>query len=165
MIPDDEVKNVLDTNAQCSYWINLQLEPPESSDEPRKWGIILPQVITMGIMTHQAIERTWITASNAKQNRVGSELEAMMYALNGKEVDGPCVTPSHPDPIPPGKCLSITGILDKTNSGSFRTPSKASDQCNEDYEPPSCLIHHAESAAWLRAQATSEFPEIKHLAQ
>jgi DNA polymerase gamma 1 len=37
----------------------------------------------MGIMTHQAIERTWITASNAKQNRVGSELEAMMYALNG----------------------------------------------------------------------------------
>ncbi|KAG2067134.1 hypothetical protein BDR04DRAFT_1159428 [Suillus decipiens] len=89
-----------------------------------------------------------------------------------KEVDMPCVTPSHPDAIPPGESLCITGILDKTNNGSLwkdgRTmivdfsPSKASDPC---YEPPNCLIHRAESAAWLRAQATSEFPEIKHLAQ
>ncbi|KAG1862190.1 DNA polymerase family A-domain-containing protein [Suillus subluteus] len=92
-----------------------------------------------------------------------------------KEVDMPCVTPSHPDPIPPGESLSIAGILDKTNSGSLwkdgrpmivdSSPSKASDQHNKGYELPSCLIHRAESAAWLRAQATSEFPEIKHLAQ
>ncbi|KAG2357822.1 hypothetical protein BDR07DRAFT_1379855 [Suillus spraguei] len=89
-----------------------------------------------------------------------------------KEVDIPYVTPSHPDAIPPGESLSITGILDKTNNGSLRkdgptmtvdfSPSKASDQ---DYEPPNCLIHRAESAAWLCAQATSGFPEIKHLAQ
>ncbi|KAG1833702.1 hypothetical protein EV424DRAFT_1363737 [Suillus variegatus] len=42
-------------------------------------------------------------------------------------------------------------------------PSKPSDQHNEGYEPPGCLIHRAENAAWLRAQATPEFPEIKHL--
>jgi DNA polymerase gamma 1 len=92
-----------------------------------------------------------------------------------KEVDMPCVTPSHPDPIPPGESLDIAGILNKTNSGSLwkdghpmttdSPPSNASDQHTECYEPPSCLIHRAESAAWLRAQATSEFPEIKHLAQ
>lgn len=92
-----------------------------------------------------------------------------------KEVDMPCVTPSHPNPIPPGECLDIAGILNKTNSGSLwkdghsmttdSPPSKMSDQHNECYEPPSCLIHRAESAAWLRAQATSEFSEIKHLAQ
>jgi DNA polymerase gamma 1 len=92
-----------------------------------------------------------------------------------KEVDMPCVTPSHPDPIPSGESLGIAGILDKTNGGSLwkdgrpmiadSPPSKASNRDNEGYEPPSCLIHRAESAAWLRAQATSEFPEIKHLAQ
>ncbi|KAG2120795.1 uncharacterized protein F5147DRAFT_9353 [Suillus discolor] len=42
-------------------------------------------------------------------------------------------------------------------------PSKSSDQHNEGYEPPSCLIDRAENAGWLRAQATPEFPEIKHL--
>lgn len=92
-----------------------------------------------------------------------------------KEVDMPCVTPSHPDPIPSGESLGIADILDKTNSGSLwkdgrpmiadSLPSKASYQHDSGYEPPSCLIHRAESAAWLRAQATSEFPEIKHLAQ
>ncbi|KAG1834876.1 DNA polymerase family A-domain-containing protein, partial [Suillus variegatus] len=92
-----------------------------------------------------------------------------------KEVDMPCVTPSHPDPIPSGESLGIADILDKTNSGSLwkdgrpmitdSLPSKASYQHGNDYEPPSCLIHRAENAAWLRAQATSEFPEIKHLAQ
>ncbi|KAG1748455.1 DNA polymerase family A-domain-containing protein [Suillus paluster] len=92
-----------------------------------------------------------------------------------KEVDMPCVTSSHPDPIPPGESLDIAGILEKTNSGSLwkdgrsmsteSLPSNMSGELNEGYEPPSCLIHRAESAAWLRAQATSEFPEIKHLAQ
>ncbi|KAG2055926.1 hypothetical protein BDR06DRAFT_953305, partial [Suillus hirtellus] len=92
-----------------------------------------------------------------------------------KEVDMPCVTPSHPDPIPSGESLGIADILDKTNSGSLwkdgrpmiadSLPSKASYRHDNGYESPSCLIHRAESAAWLRAQATSEFPEIKHLAQ
>ncbi|KAG0693387.1 DNA polymerase family A-domain-containing protein [Suillus ampliporus] len=92
-----------------------------------------------------------------------------------KEVDMPCVTPSHPDPIAPGESLGIAGILEKANGGSLwkdgrpmtadPLPSKISSEYNEGYEPPSCLIHRAESAAWLRAQATSEFPEIKHLAQ
>ncbi|KAG1763684.1 DNA polymerase family A-domain-containing protein [Suillus occidentalis] len=389
--PGDEAKDALDMNAQCSYWISardrilnqmvvwqrgaldLQFEPPGSSDEPQKWGIILPQVITMGTVTRRAIERTWLTASNAKKNRVGSELKAMVrapkgYAIVGadvdseelwisscmgdaqfglhdlhsktasilgisrdqakvfnysriygagmpqglaenlyastkgknthrtdlfgrkfwfggtesfvfnkleeialsdqprtpalgcgitaalskellpakfdnmvsrhvissrcttelrylvaeedryraalalqianlwtrslfafklgmddlpqgvaffsavdidkvlrKEVDMPCVTPSHPNPIPSGESLDIAGILNKTNSGSLwkdghsmiadSPPSKASGQHNGCYEPPSCLIHRAESAAWLRAQATSEFSEIKHLAQ
>lgn len=108
--PGDEAKDALDMNAQCSYWISardrilnqmvvwqqegldLQFRPPESSDEPRKWGIILPQVITMGTVTRRAIERTWLTASNAKKNRVGSELKAMVrapkgYAIVGADVD------------------------------------------------------------------------------
>lgn len=59
---------------------------------PKKWGIILPQVITMGTVTRRAIEKTWLTASNAKKNRVGSELKSMVrappgYAIVGADVD------------------------------------------------------------------------------
>ncbi|RUS20538.1 DNA polymerase gamma [Endogone sp. FLAS-F59071] len=55
-------------------------------------GIILPQVITMGAITRRAVEPTWMTASNAKLNRVGSELKAMVrapagYSIVGADVD------------------------------------------------------------------------------
>ncbi|KAG8822278.1 DNA-directed DNA polymerase gamma mip1 [Serendipita sp. 401] len=46
----------------------------------------------MGTVTRRAIEKTWLTASNAKKNRVGSELKAMVrappgYAIVGADVD------------------------------------------------------------------------------
>ena len=105
--PDDTAKDALDLNAQCSYWISARdrvlkqmviwqnssrdLGFPRGS-EHRKWGIILPQMITMGTVTRRAIEKTWLTASNAKKNRVGSELKAMIqapdgYAIVGADVD------------------------------------------------------------------------------
>lgn len=108
--PGDEAKEALDMNAQCSYWIsardrimnqmvvwqcglkNLGFPTSQSDDPNNKWGIILPQVITMGAVTRRAIEKTWLTASNAKKNRVGSELKAMIrapkgYAIVGADVD------------------------------------------------------------------------------
>lgn len=111
--PGDEAKEALDMNAQCSYWISArdrilnqvvvwqnavnnmgfkQSEPSGKQGEKNKWGIILPQVITMGTVTRRAIEKTWLTASNAKKNRVGSELKAMVrapegYAIVGADVD------------------------------------------------------------------------------
>ncbi|KAK4232051.1 DNA polymerase gamma [Podospora fimiseda] len=55
-------------------------------------GFILPQVIPMGTITRRAVENTWLTASNAKKNRVGSELKAMVrappgYVFVGADVD------------------------------------------------------------------------------
>jgi DNA polymerase gamma 1 len=55
-------------------------------------GMILPQVITMGTVTRRAVEATWLTAANAKKNRVGSELKAMVrappgYSIVGADVD------------------------------------------------------------------------------
>ncbi|KAI0078596.1 gamma DNA-directed DNA polymerase [Panus rudis PR-1116 ss-1] len=106
--PGDEAKDALDMNAQCSYWISardrvmkqmvvwqndrLPMGLPRSNDAGQKWGMILPQVITMGTVTRRAIEKTWLTASNAKKNRVGSELKAMVrapegYAIVGADVD------------------------------------------------------------------------------
>ncbi len=36
--------------------------------------MILPQLVTAGTLTRRAVERTWLTASNAKEDRIGSEL-------------------------------------------------------------------------------------------
>ncbi|KAI0266250.1 DNA polymerase family A-domain-containing protein [Gloeopeniophorella convolvens] len=106
--PGDEARRALDMNAQCSYWISardrvmnqmvvwqragLDMGIATGPGAESKAGVILPQVITMGTVTRRAIEKTWLTASNAKANRVGSELKAMVrappgYAIVGADVD------------------------------------------------------------------------------
>ncbi|CAK7563271.1 MAG: DNA-directed DNA polymerase gamma mip1 [Sporothrix epigloea] len=112
-------KEALEMNASCSYWIsardrimsqlvvyNEQLPPTTTtgrgSDKNadlgtdvanhKGSGFILPQVIPMGTITRRAVENTWLTASNAKKNRVGSELKAMVqappgYSFVGADVD------------------------------------------------------------------------------
>uniref|UniRef100_A0A673TT22 DNA polymerase subunit gamma-1 n=1 Tax=Suricata suricatta TaxID=37032 RepID=A0A673TT22_SURSU len=61
-------------------------------DEEGLYGAILPQVVTAGTITRRAVEPTWLTASNARPDRVGSELKAMVqappgYVLVGADVD------------------------------------------------------------------------------
>ncbi|KAB5557907.1 DNA polymerase family A-domain-containing protein [Coniochaeta sp. 2T2.1] len=110
-------KEALEMNASCSYWISArdriksQLviyqdeldspasttsaptpEPPQTDTSQPASGFILPQVIPMGTITRRAVENTWLTASNAKKNRVGSELKAMVrappgYVFVGADVD------------------------------------------------------------------------------
>ncbi|KAJ8080550.1 DNA-directed DNA polymerase gamma mip1 [Marasmius tenuissimus] len=90
-----------------------------------------------------------------------------------KEVDMPCVTPSQPVPISPGESLDIGGILTKTNGGSLwmdgRSMLEPSDRelegSLEGYTEPECLTHRASHAAFLRAQATQDLNEVKHLAK
>jgi len=83
-------------NVLCSYWMSSrerimdQMVVYRNGD--RSKGMILPQVITMGTVTRRAVEATWLTASNAKKNRVGSELKAMVrappgYSIVGADVD------------------------------------------------------------------------------
>ncbi|PYH93694.1 hypothetical protein BO71DRAFT_250559 [Aspergillus ellipticus CBS 707.79] len=99
-------KEALDMNASCSYWISARdrimgqivvyedevrgLESSGNTDH--RVGFILPQIIPMGTITRRAVENTWLTASNAKSNRVGSELKAMIkapegYSFVGADVD------------------------------------------------------------------------------
>ncbi|SPO28436.1 related to MIP1 - DNA-directed DNA polymerase gamma catalytic subunit, mitochondrial [Ustilago trichophora] len=111
-------KTALDLNAQCSYWIAVRdrvhkqmvvwdgdacttmrypsgasgARQDKEGEADRRKGLILPQVVSMGTVTRRAIENTWLTASNAKKNRVGSELKAMVkappgYSLVGADVD------------------------------------------------------------------------------
>ncbi|KAL4802063.1 DNA polymerase family A-domain-containing protein [Aspergillus unguis] len=97
-------KEALEMNASCSYWISArdrimgQLVVYENDarsaakKNDQNLGFILPQIIPMGTITRRAVENTWLTASNAKGNRVGSELKAMIkappgYAFVGADVD------------------------------------------------------------------------------
>ncbi|XP_061773525.1 DNA polymerase subunit gamma-1 [Nerophis ophidion] len=61
-------------------------------DEEGQYGAILPHVVVAGTVTRRAVEPTWLTASNARRDRVGSELKAMVqtppgYHLVGADVD------------------------------------------------------------------------------
>jgi DNA polymerase gamma 1 len=96
-------KEALKMNASCSYWISARdrirsqmvvynSERPGAVDMEDEQGFILPQVIPMGTITRRAVENTWLTASNAKANRVGSELKSMVtappgYSFVGADVD------------------------------------------------------------------------------
>lgn len=86
-------KEALEMNASCSYWISArdrimsQMVVYEKDKNPHSSepdvGYILPQVIPMGTITRRAVENTWLTASNAKKTRVGSELKSMVKAPRG----------------------------------------------------------------------------------
>ncbi|KAL7929996.1 DNA polymerase family A domain-containing protein [Trichoderma chlorosporum] len=94
-------KEALEMNASCSYWMSARdrirsqmvvyehdiLAAAEGTEEiqagEKRQGFILPQVISMGTITRRAVEKTWLTASNAKKNRVGSELKSMVKAPDG----------------------------------------------------------------------------------
>lgn len=99
-------KEALDMNASCSYWISARdrimsqmvvyesdgAKGPQHVAGDSETGYILPQVIPMGTVTRRAVENTWLTASNAKKNRVGSELKSMVkappgYSFVGADVD------------------------------------------------------------------------------
>ncbi|KIY62530.1 hypothetical protein CYLTODRAFT_458906 [Cylindrobasidium torrendii FP15055 ss-10] len=104
----DEAKRMVDVGVQCSYWVSARERiksqmvqwqhgkemgiDGDAQPEDGKWGVIVPQVITMGTVTRRAIEKTWLTASNAKANRVGSELKSLVRAppdhyIVGADVD------------------------------------------------------------------------------
>ena len=98
-------KEALEMNASCSYWISARdrirsqmvvyqndTVGVRTSSQSQEQGFILPQVIPMGTITRRAVENTWLTASNAKVNRVGSELKSMIkappgYCFVGADVD------------------------------------------------------------------------------
>lgn len=99
-------KEALEMNASCSYWISARdrirsqlvvyegdsVGLKELSPSSKGLGYILPQIIPMGTITRRAVENTWLTASNAKANRVGSELKSMIkappgYCFVGADVD------------------------------------------------------------------------------
>lgn len=102
----EHAKKAIELNSQCSYWGSarerLFRQMPVYSDttdmgvatgeDGKSFGMIIPKTIPMGTITRRAVEDTWLTASNAKKNRIGSELKAMVtappgYVFVGADVD------------------------------------------------------------------------------
>lgn len=99
---NEDALHAINSNALCSYWTSVRERiahqmPVYQSDtdmgfDSNDQGIIIPQIVTMGTVSRRAVENTWLTASNAKANRLGSELKAMIkappgYVFVGADVD------------------------------------------------------------------------------
>ena len=55
---------------------------------PLMQGAILPPICVSGTVTRRSVEKTWMTASNPKITRIGSELKAMVKAPPGHSFVG-----------------------------------------------------------------------------
>lgn len=80
-------ERVIRIAGQCSYWRNNRERIGGQMvvwlDEELEQGAIVPQVVVCGTLTRRAMEPTWMTASNAQRDRVGSELRGMITAPEG----------------------------------------------------------------------------------
>ena len=83
----DNVARFLEINKMCSYWRSARtriqdqflLPMSENSD----FGAIAAQVVVSGTVSRRAVEKTWLTASNARSDRIGSELKSLVQAPQG----------------------------------------------------------------------------------
>ena len=78
----DRVESQLVGHLENKNLPDTMVKHPECSPELRL-GAILPRLTAMGTVTRRAVEATWMTASNAKPDRIGSELKAMIQAPPG----------------------------------------------------------------------------------
>lgn len=97
----DMAAKAIQTTVSCSYWehnrerVRNQMtvwsgdtDMGVSVENKDDFGMILPSLVTMGTVTRRAVENTWLTASNAKKNRIGSEQKAMIRAPPGYKFVG-----------------------------------------------------------------------------
>ncbi|XP_053999831.1 DNA polymerase subunit gamma-1, mitochondrial isoform X1 [Hylaeus anthracinus] len=101
---DSSATEVLNIAKMMSYWRNnrnrimsqfviwfddLSLSNTvKNTKKSMRYGAILPLVVVSGTLTRRAVEPTWMTASNAHPERVGSELRAMIQAPPGYNIIG-----------------------------------------------------------------------------
>ena len=83
-------KKTLENNKLLSFWRNGRKRVMsqntvwfDSDESELKQGAILPHTIAAGTVTRRAVETTWLTASNPREDRIGSELKAMVQAPEG----------------------------------------------------------------------------------
>lgn len=99
----DYAKEIMNLNSTASYWVgnrariqdqfcvfadptgkkNKFFDTKLDIKKHENMGLILPKLCTMGTITRRATENTWLTASNSKPNRIGSELKSLVEAPKG----------------------------------------------------------------------------------
>lgn len=98
-----EANQVLALSKMISYWKNArdrimgqmvvwfdkgELPGTIEASDRTGYGVILPRIIPAGTVTRRGVETTWLTASNAYKDRVGSELKCMVQAPKGYHIVG-----------------------------------------------------------------------------
>ncbi|CRK99798.1 CLUMA_CG013106, isoform A [Clunio marinus] len=73
---------------QIVCWLPSSILPKHLANSEMEYGAIIPQVVVCGTLTRRAMEPTWMTASNSKLERVGSELRGMVQAPAGYKIVG-----------------------------------------------------------------------------
>ncbi|XP_058445301.1 DNA polymerase subunit gamma-1, mitochondrial [Malaya genurostris] len=73
---------------QLVVWLGKENLPKNLWQNEMEYGAIIPQVVVCGTLTRRAMEPTWMTASNAQRERIGSELRAMVQAPKGYRMIG-----------------------------------------------------------------------------
>ncbi|KAJ8936294.1 hypothetical protein NQ318_001487, partial [Aromia moschata] len=75
---------------QMAVWLNENSLPRAFAEQGKGhlYGAIIPQIVVCGTLTRRAVEPTWMTASNAHKERIGSELRAMVQAPPGYSIIG-----------------------------------------------------------------------------
>ncbi|XP_066600185.1 DNA polymerase subunit gamma-1, mitochondrial isoform X2 [Prorops nasuta] len=63
--------------SQLGIWLDDICLPSIVKKNNMLFGAIIPIVVVSGTLTRRAVEPTWMTASNAQEDRIGSELRAM----------------------------------------------------------------------------------------
>ncbi|XP_012063570.1 PREDICTED: DNA polymerase subunit gamma-1, mitochondrial [Atta cephalotes] len=76
--------------SQLVIWLDNHSLPSNIKRTKRyiRYGAIIPQVVVSGTLTRRAVEPTWMTASNAHVERIGSELRCMVQAPPGYNIVG-----------------------------------------------------------------------------
>ncbi|EGI69294.1 DNA polymerase subunit gamma-1, mitochondrial [Acromyrmex echinatior] len=76
--------------SQLVIWLDNHSLPGNVKRTKRymRYGAIIPQVVVSGTLTRRAVEPTWMTASNAHVERIGSELRCMVQAPPGYNIVG-----------------------------------------------------------------------------
>lgn len=73
---------------QLVAWLGTRDLPRSLRELDTEFGAIIPQVVVCGTLTRRAVERTWMTASNAHKERIGSEVRSMVQAPPGYSIVG-----------------------------------------------------------------------------
>uniref|UniRef100_A0A914VI25 Mitochondrial DNA polymerase catalytic subunit n=1 Tax=Plectus sambesii TaxID=2011161 RepID=A0A914VI25_9BILA len=83
----DLFREMADRAIENSYWISNRSRVNEQLtvwfDNKNTQGAIVPSICPAGTVTRRAVEKLWLTASNPKKDRVGSELKSMVEAPPG----------------------------------------------------------------------------------
>jgi len=74
----------------CPHELNIRISPLVQGREPvpNPDAVIIPSLIPIGTVSRRATENTWLTASNPKKNKIGSELKTTILAPEGYKIVG-----------------------------------------------------------------------------